>query len=147
MQKYKQFIKKFIWWYVGANIVIAILLAIFLPNIINKIVTGQQVTTADITNTVRVKQLGASVGLNNIDIAECPNDVNGKILACYLPYLNITHVTQLGLKLTDIQLLCVLNHEAIHKWQDDNNKIQYDSKGLIVNSKELEDYAYANDGC
>ena len=156
MVKYKAFIKKFIWWYVGANIVIAILLAIFMPNIISKILSGKEVTVSDITNTIasvdktpitRVKTLGASVGLDNVIIKECPNDVKHNILACYIPQQNITYVTQLGLTQTDTMLLCTLRHEAIHKMQDDTGKIQYDSNGNITNSAAMETEAYTNDGC
>ena len=54
MQKYKTFIKKFIWWYVGANIVIAVLLAMFLPNILNKVLSGEEVTITDIATSLNI---------------------------------------------------------------------------------------------
>lgn len=153
--KYKTFVKKFIWWYVAANVVILVWLIIAAPNIVDKIVSGKEVTVTDITTVIqpetdvnlqRVKQLGLQVGLTDVNIGSCPDDV-GKTLACYIPKSNKTFVTQLGLTLNDTKLYCVLNHEAIHKWQDDTGKIVFNANGSIANSEELEAYAYANDGC
>jgi hypothetical protein len=48
MQRYKTFVKRFIWLYVGANIAIAIMMAMFIPDVFDKLLTGQEVTVNDI---------------------------------------------------------------------------------------------------
>lgn len=173
MVNYKAFVKKFIWWYVGANVVLAVLFAIFMPNILGKIFSGQEVTVAEITslivspagvapatqhtmltvepvedaNLTRVKRLSAGINVGNIVIAECEGDVDHNILGCYVPQSKVVNITQLGLSQTDSQLQCVLRHEARHKWQHDTGKIVFNTLGGIENREALEADAYANDGC
>jgi hypothetical protein len=142
--KYKTFIKRFIGWYVAANVLIALFLIMFAPDVLDKAFKGE--TYGQSAEMVRVQNLSKQIELTDVSIDECPND-DGMILACYNPATNKTFVTSLGLTLSDYELLCVLRHEAIHKWQDENGIIEYDYDGKISNSEELEAYAYANDGC
>lgn len=90
----------------------------------------------------RVERLGNAIGLT-VSVGVC-DIVNA--LACYKPSDNSTVVTVEGLSYSDAELLCVLKHEARHKWQDDNNLIVFDAAGSIVNSDWLEADAYTN-GC
>lgn len=153
--KYRKFVKNFAMFYIAANVLIALLLVMFAPKIIDKYFKGEltidniasEIIPANNPEYDRVVALSEGLDVGVIVIKECPNDVEGNVLACYLPHLKKTYVTKLGLMQNDFKLVCTLHHEAIHKWQHDTGKIEFDIDGNILNVEELEEYAYANDGC
>ena len=158
MNKYKKFVKDFIMFYIAANVIIAVLLLIYAPNIIDKYFKGELTFESIVNGTSsqvamvdpdyeRVERLSEGLNLGAFELRECDNDFDNTTLACYMPHLEVTYVTELGLSQNDTLLYCTLKHEAIHKWQHETGRIIFDSEGAILNADELEYEAYANDGC
>jgi hypothetical protein len=68
------------------------------------------------------------------------------ILGCYDTVDNYIIITESGMQKNDNKIICVLQHEMRHKWQNDNGLIKFDSKGRITNKDWIEKDAREN-GC
>lgn len=68
------------------------------------------------------------------------------VLGCYDTVDNYIIITDSGMNYSDEKVICVIQHEMRHKWQDDNGLIKFDANGAIINKDWIEKDAREN-GC
>ncbi len=113
------------------------------------LVSSEPVIEQPETQDQRVVRLAQSQGISaTVRVGQC--NINGldpsRIMGCYLPGTHYITITPNAVQYHDEFVICIINHEWRHMWQDLNGMYQY-TNGYISNTAQLEADAYAYSGC
>lgn len=101
------------------------------------------------TQDQRVVRLAQSQGIS-APVRVGPCNISGldssRIMGCYFPGTHYITITPNAAQYHDEFVICIINHEWRHMWQDLNGMYQY-TDGYISNAAQLEADAYAYSGC